>query len=298
MSEKKDRENFLIYNRCEKAKWLRRKYPNAYLLLSVIAESARRYNGLDDGLIIGDALIGDYEEAGLSRQQFRTALQKLVNFKIVKIISNGKSFFEREKSTIKITIEGHLVNLLDSTIWDINPEHFNHQINQRSTNDQPTINHKQEKSNTNHSYLDKDNLIPKDIARTDLESANFSQSKVQHNLDYQDISLKCPKTASPLRTDIFFCFDIQEFQNITEKEIASWKETYPAADISQSLLRMREWILSNPTKSKTKKNWRKFISNWLLKTNDETINKQAYKANNHSRAVMNGKHLEEYDKRW
>lgn len=138
-------DNFIQYNRCEKAKWLRKNYPNAFLLLSLIAENARRTSGHIDGLIPGDALIGKPEDAGLSRQSYRTALEKLVELQIIKIISNGKKFFEREKSTIKATITGHLVNLLDSEIWNINKEDSNQQSNQRPTNDQPTTNHKQER---------------------------------------------------------------------------------------------------------------------------------------------------------
>src|SRR6185437_10039201 len=83
--------------------------------------------------------------AGLSRQQYRTALEKLVELEYIEIIYNGKNFLKREKSTIKVTISGMLVNLKDSSIWDINAEESNQHINQRSTNDQPTSNHKQER---------------------------------------------------------------------------------------------------------------------------------------------------------
>lgn len=125
--------------------WLAIKYPHAFILLYFIARRARRYNGHPDGLIAGDALIGSTDfEPGMSRQNFRTALEKLVELGYVKIVSNGKKLFVDRKSTIKVTITGMLVNLCDVSIWDINSEDGNQHINQRLTNGQPTANHKQE----------------------------------------------------------------------------------------------------------------------------------------------------------
>lgn len=137
-------DNFIKAIRSEKLDWLQEKYPYAVLLLFYIARHARRYNGHIDGLIIGDSIIGDHKKMGMSRQNYRTALEKLIELKIVKIIWNGKSFLEREKSTIKVTIKSMLVNLIDSTIFDINPNEGNQHANQQLTNSQPTANHKQE----------------------------------------------------------------------------------------------------------------------------------------------------------
>jgi len=139
-------ERFLKLNLdTDAADFLARHHPYAFVLLSVIAMRARRIHGQSDGLIIGDAIIGSADIPGMSRQNFRTALEKLVELGHVKIVSNGKSFFEREKSTIKITIKSNLVNLIKSTIYDINSESTNHQNNQQLTNSQPTANHKQER---------------------------------------------------------------------------------------------------------------------------------------------------------
>lgn len=139
-------QRFIKYFPSDEASWLLTHYPNAFIVLTKIACRARRQNGHADGLIIGDAIIGASDmEPGMSRQNFRTALEKLVEFNYIKIISNGKKFFEREKSTIKVTIKSTLVNLCNSTIYDINPDDGNHCTNQQLTNSQPTANHKQER---------------------------------------------------------------------------------------------------------------------------------------------------------
>ena len=129
----------------EKATYLRQNHPSAFLLLNLIAERARRTPNHIDGLLVGDAMLGDHKLAGLTRQQYRTALEKLTDLNMIEIVHNGKKFLKREKSTIKLTIVGMLVNLKDSSIWDINSEEINQHINQRATNEQPTSNHKEER---------------------------------------------------------------------------------------------------------------------------------------------------------
>ena len=66
---------------------------------------------------------------------------------------------------------------------------------------------------------------------------------------------------SPSKSKINFNFETGEWENIPEEDIDRWKKTYPACDIRQELLEMADWLLNNP--QKRKKNYRRFISNWL-----------------------------------
>lgn len=54
---------------------------------------------------------------------------------------------------------------------------------------------------------------------------------------------------------------------ISEKDQSAWKEAYPACDIKRQLASMNQWLLSNPSKAK-KKQWRRFITNWLNRTQE------------------------------
>lgn len=75
---RKDFKGFVMLNRGEEVDDLMR-HPNAFTLLSLIALRARYANSVRlDGLKIGQALIGDWEAAGLSRGQYRAALKRLV----------------------------------------------------------------------------------------------------------------------------------------------------------------------------------------------------------------------------
>lgn len=72
-------------------------------------------------------------------------------------------------------------------------------------------------------------------------------------------SADSPKSSQ--KPKINFNFETGEWENIPEEDIERWKKTYPACDIQQELLEMADWLLNNP--QKRKKNYRRFISNWL-----------------------------------
>lgn len=74
---------------------------------------------------------------------------------------------------------------------------------------------------------------------------------------------------------LFFCLESQNFIGISEKDISDWSLIYPAVDIQKQLAQMKQWILSNLSKSK-KPIRKKFITNWLEKTNESNIYKSAY----------------------
>lgn len=82
------------------------------------------------------------------------------------------------------------------------------------------------------------------------------------------------------RIDICFNFETRAFENIHDLDLANWKELYPAVDVNRELLAMVDWCLSNSSKAKSKKLWRKFIANWLRTSNETAVNRAAYQARN------------------
>lgn len=65
---------------------------------------------------------------------------------------------------------------------------------------------------------------------------------------------------------IEFCFETKKWRNISAADISGWEEAYPACDVNAELLKMREWLLANPSKKKS--NYRRFITNWLTRQQD------------------------------
>lgn len=122
------------------------KKPNALSLLALIAIRAKRTNGISvNGLEIGEALIGDYKNCGLTEQKYRTAKKLLEKCRLVNFKSTNK---------------GTVAKLLDNSIFDINPEGVNEQTTnkQRTTNEQATTNkERKNKEYNNINIINSDN---------------------------------------------------------------------------------------------------------------------------------------------
>jgi hypothetical protein len=137
---------FIKFIPSEEATFLIRKHPKAFVLLTIIAQRARRESGHPDGLTIGQCHIGDWENMGFTRQEYRTALNILI---VKKFIEKVETCRTRKKSTTGATTIGTLVKLSDNRIYDINLNESNHHINHRPTTGQPPANHDQERRRMN-----------------------------------------------------------------------------------------------------------------------------------------------------
>lgn len=69
------------------------------------------------------------------------------------------------------------------------------------------------------------------------------------------------------KKEIHFDFEARKWINIKIEDKSGWLAAYPACDIDLELYKMREWLLANP--DKRKKNYRRFIVNWLTRTQDK-----------------------------
>lgn len=131
------KRHFIKYIPSEKAAWLRQHHTTVYLLLSLAVERARWEKDVSlDGLIFGDAILGSYKEAGLSRQQYRDAIEKGESLGIWEVVWNPK-IPKHQKRTIKRTIKSIVVNIKESDIWDINIKIDNHDENHQGTIKEP-----------------------------------------------------------------------------------------------------------------------------------------------------------------
>ena len=58
------------------------------------------------------------------------------------------------------------------------------------------------------------------------------------------------------------CLRAEEYP-VYPADIREWGAAYPAVEVATALLRMRQWLLSNPAKMKTQRGCRRFITSWL-----------------------------------
>lgn len=144
------------------------KDKSAFMLFTQIALRARRTDIFNvSGLKPGEALVGDYRSIGLTRQNYRTALNKLEKWKFI---------------TVKTTNKGTVATICNNAIYDINIPDTNQQINQRLTNSQPSGNHqlttnkndKKEKNDKNVNY--EQNKKFKNHIKTNKERFRFEEN--------------------------------------------------------------------------------------------------------------------------
>lgn len=54
------------------------------------------------------------------------------------------------------------------------------------------------------------------------------------------------------------------WSGITDADRSDWREAYPAADIPRELAKATAWLKANPSRA-GRRNWRRFLVNWLAK---------------------------------
>ena len=74
--------------------------------------------------------------------------------------------------------------------------------------------------------------------------------------------------AVPAETVITLQLVTGEEYPVDKKDVLFWSEMYPAVDVMQELRKMKDWLLSNPKRRKTKRGIKRFISGWLAKEQD------------------------------
>lgn len=149
-----------------------------------------------------------------------------------------------------------------------------------------------------HNYIQKDRYRPttcrQEIEQLTLENGVYnlciqSVSKVDtkciqtgYNMDTQeslelvkdstyeiskDISCAEPETDSTPSV-IELILNDKTFYSVYQSDIDEWSECFPGVNVMQQLKNMRAWLDSNPTRRKTKRGVRKFITGWLMREND------------------------------
>jgi len=83
---------------------------------------------------------------------------------------------------------------------------------------------------------------------------------------------------TPQRSTIKIDFDRARgvFTGITDTTFERWAKTYQLVDVEHEIGAAAEWLLANPTKQK--KNYQRFLTNWLKNAQDRTTQKSGGKS--------------------
>lgn len=189
----------------------------------------------------------------LTIDQVRQALDKLCN---------GKTRFQKEQQFEPVLIKGNFNNTpFDTTLWYAFVNDCSHLVDTPNGMVDPP---NREVGSTIPDSVETPNIYKEQILNTDTYRDSLQESHAPSE-----------KNRSELPPDKNISFDdAKGFVNVSEEDILDWSNAYPHAQILIELNRMKQWILSNPTKKK--KNWRRFITTWLSKASDKEENKKAF----------------------
>ena len=54
-------------------------------------------------------------------------------------------------------------------------------------------------------------------------------------------------------------------QEVTDVEIERWQQVFNQVRVGHEILKMETWIEANPKKANERRNWKRFVVNWLCK---------------------------------
>lgn len=94
-----------------------------------------------------------------------------------------------------------------------------------------------------------------------------SKDKIIDNKDTYCVELDKPDTTQ--QPILHLILNDKTLYPIYQIDIDKWQDLYPAIDVLQQLRSMVGWLDANPTKRKTKQGIKRFINNWLSRTQDK-----------------------------
>ena len=78
---------------------------------------------------------------------------------------------------------------------------------------------------------------------------------------------------------------------VLQVDIDAWSTAYPAVDVGMELNKIQAWLHSNPAKRKTVNGCKRFINNWLAKTQDRGGNNGQLQ-NHHAAGYQKGRNTD------
>ena len=245
------------------------KDPDAFDLLSTIALRAKRTGDFNvHNLQVGQALIGDYENCGLTERRYRTAKQKLQKWGL---------------ATFKGTNKGTIATILDEGIYNINIKDNDEQgdeskTDRRQASDEQATTNKNDKNYKNETTtknrdVDDDYLssIPDELRRrfanteSLIEYANNCDLNIQRMKSYLDYADK-QKADNPVGLAITMARDKQVIPEECDiiKKTAEHKRQQLKREQEQTRTNYSNWILEAPLDDLVK-HLNNPRMNWLIK---------------------------------
>jgi uncharacterized protein YdaU (DUF1376 family) len=73
----------------------------------------------------------------------------------------------------------------------------------------------------------------------------------------------------PKTTSAWFDWEAQDWVGV-DSLVPAWQDAYPGIDIQIELRKAKAWVLANPAKAKSRKDWPRFLNNWMSRNGAES----------------------------
>jgi hypothetical protein len=92
----------------------------------------------------------------------------------------------------------------------------------------------------------------------------------------EDINTNCPEQTSFSSEQVtglppLILKDGSRF-HVSEKHLNEFVDAYPGVDVRDQIMKMSQWLKTNPTKRKTKNGIMRFINSWIARSEREVVN--------------------------
>lgn len=142
-----------------------------------------------------------------------------------------------------------------------------------------------------HNYIQNDRYIPttyidekKQLIVKENKSYTLADESSGYKLDTQisigkvsidknSINTSCavPQVDTTPKEEIFIQLILNDktFFDLTETMVKQYQELYPAIDVKQTIRRISAWLISNPSKRKTRRGILRCVDSWLAREQDK-----------------------------
>ena len=169
--------------------------------------------------------------------------------------------------TNESTSTGRLITICKWDTYQCGEESTNKETNKRLTNDQQTTNKRL--------------------------TTNKNDKEDKENKEVKNNTICSEPDKVPVSKQVQFDYDTGLFTGISEQILQLWYKAYPAVEVDNSIDRAGLWLIANPTKRK--KNYFRFLTNWMSKGQERGGSAKSVSADKAAREQIIKNLTEKYD---
>jgi len=124
----------------------------------------------------------------------------------------------------------------------------------------------------------------KDTNNNDNNANNVNNENKSNIMPGAENTAHEPEAPKPIDSVIDLLLNDKSQYSVIQDQLAEWSELFPGIDVMQQLRNMKAWLVSNPTKRKTRRGILKFITGWLAREQDKGGRGGSYHGSNKSKS--------------